>query len=392
MRNTHDYLLHYGDESFEDRPFGAVDSFCLCHGFYMPPLYAAYKAISPAPVKFGEMALKSFDLWGSKYRKVGVVLSGQVVIRLVQMARSPRFKDMEVVDFQEVFQPDPAIQFSAMTLKLSDGTVVIVFRGTDDSIIGWKEDLDILVKKGMPSHRLALDFLEKAAANTDGPIVLCGHSKGGNLALYAALTCKEATRGRIRTVYNLEGPGFHNADLYYTKAYRDLLPRYEHLLPTSAFVGTLLVHDDDYKTVKSGTFFGPLQHDLSFWLTDGPEPDYGKGLSLQGKIYKAFNRKFTALIPEGYYDTIEKVANGLVKGAGQLYLTGLVQNLGSSARGMLRAWRSFDADTRADFRFALKDGPAAMANAVKEVALPKRKEEVPAETPAEAPATATATA
>ena len=386
MRNVHDYLAQNGDTSFVDVPFGAADSFCLCHGFYMPALHPAYEAIGKKEVSFSEMALKSFDLWGGKYRKVGVVLSGQVCVTLVKMARSRRFSEAKVLDFTEVFRPEPAVQFSAMTLLLPDGTVVVAFRGTDDSLIGWKEDLDILVKKGMPSHELAVDCLEKAASLAKGPIVVCGHSKGGNLALSAALECSEETRRRIRTVYNLEGPGFWNYDLYGTKAYRDILPRYVHLVPTGSFIGMFLAHDEDFRTVRNGTFFGPLEHDLNFWLIKNGEPDYGKGLSLQGKLNKAFLRRFTEFIPEEYFDTIDKVATGLVRGAGQLYLTGMVQNLGSTLRGMASAWRSFDKDTRSDFITAFSHMPSAISGAVKDVATELRpakpeEEDAPAAAP-----------
>ena len=386
MYNSHEYLVRCGDKTFEELPFDGGDSFCLCQSFYVPLYHKTYETVGKQEIPFGELAMKTFDLFGGKYKKVGMVLSPQISVRMVQMARSARFKDLTVTDSCEVFEEDPAVQFAAMTLRMADGTNIVLFRGTDDSVIGWKEDLDILVKRGMPSHQLAVDYLEKTAKNYDGEIIICGHSKGGNLALYAALACRQETRDRIRKLYNLEGPGFHNYELYGTKAYLDILPKYEHLVPTASFIGMMLAHDNDFKVVKNAMHLGPLQHDLSFWQIEGSAPAYAKGLSLQGKLNNAFLKRLTAIIPEQYYDSIEKVASGLVKGMGQLYLTGLVQNLGSSVKGVVAAWKALDPSVRQDFRTAFKGTPGAVVGAVRDVAKPAA-EKAPAEAEA-APAEA----
>ncbi len=385
MYNSHEYMIRYADKSFDEVPFGGADSFCLCQSFYVPSFNKTYETVGKKEIAYSELAAKTFDLFGGKYKKVGMVLSPQISVRLVQMARSARFGSLTVTDSCEVFEADPAVQFAALTLRMPDGTAIVLFRGTDDSVIGWKEDLDILVKKGMPSHQLAVEYLEKAASENDGEIIVCGHSKGGNLALYAALACKDETRERLRTVYNIEGPGFHNYDWYSTKPYLDILPKYEHLVPTSSFVGMMLAHDNDFKVVKNAMHLGPLQHDLSFWQIEGNQPAYAKGLSVQGKLNNAFLKRLTDLIPEQYYDSIEKVANSLVKGMGQLYLTGLVQNLGSSLRGVVAAWKALDPSLKQDVLTAFRDTPAAVVGAVKDVAKPTKEAdgEEPANVPAE---------
>ncbi|MBR4428766.1 MAG: DUF2974 domain-containing protein, partial [Clostridia bacterium] len=167
MANSSDYLRNYGSVSFTELPFNAVDSFALCQSFYLP-VEKVYKNLNKDDVTLRELYMKSFELRGSRHKAVGVILSRQISIRAVELARSARFGGAKVTDFSEVFATQPAIQFCAMTLQLDDGTTAIVFRGTDDSIIGWKEDVDLLVKKSMPSHQLALDYLEKAAANSTG--------------------------------------------------------------------------------------------------------------------------------------------------------------------------------------------------------------------------------
>ncbi|MBR5423054.1 MAG: DUF2974 domain-containing protein [Clostridia bacterium] len=384
MANSSDYLRNYGGVSFTELPFNAVDSFALCQSFYLP-VEKVYKNLNKDDVTLRELYMKSFELRGSRHKAVGVILSRQISIRAVELARSARFGSAKVTDFSEVFATQPAIQFCAMTLALDDGTTAIVFRGTDDSIIGWKEDVDLLVKKSMPSHQLALDYLEKAAANSTGDIVLCGHSKGGNLALWAALQSKDSTRARIKGLYNLEGPGFYNYHLYHTPAYKELLDRYYHIIPHGAFIGVMLAHDDDYEVVKSSFPSGPFQHDLTSWMVEEDHPVYMPGLNLVGRFNDLLMKKVMDLIPVEHYGSIEKVADAIVKGAGQLYLTGFTKNLRSSIKGAVDAWNSTDAEMKNEIMESFKGLGAAVPGALKEAIT---GEQPAAETPAEAPAEA----
>ena len=383
MANSSDYLKKYGNVPFEEKPFNAVDSIALCHSFYLP-VENVYSNLNKDDVTLRELYMKSFELRGSRHKAVGMVLTKNVSVRAVEIARSARFGGAKVADFTEVFTVQPAVQFAAMTLLLSDGTVVVVFRGTDDSIIGWKEDLDILVKKGIPSHQLALDYLERAAAKYPGGIVVCGHSKGGNLALWAALKCREETRDRITALYNLEGPGFYNDHLYYTQAYKSLLDRYYHIIPHSAFVGVMLAHDEDYEVIKSSIFFGPLQHDPNTWMVEDDHPLYMPGLSFLGRFHDNVMKKVMELLPPQYYGSIEKVADSIVKGMGQLYLTGFAKHPGSSLKGAVEAWNSADEEMKREFKESFKGIGGVFPSALREAA-----ESEPAAVSAEAEAPVT---
>jgi hypothetical protein len=387
MANSSDYLRNYGNVPFEEMPFNAVDSFALCQSFYLP-VETVYRNLEGGDVTLRELYMKSFELRGARHKSVGVILSKQVSIRAVELARSARFGSAKVVDFTEVVTPEPAVQFAAMTLELSDGTVAIVYRGTDDSIIGWKEDLDLLVKKGMPSHELAVRCLESAAlAYPDRKLVLCGHSKGGNLALWAALKCGEDVRARIAGLYNLEGPGFYNYHLYSTKTYKELLDRYYHMIPQGAFIGVMLCHDDDYEVIRSSFPSGPFQHDLTSWMVQDNHPIYMPGLNLVGRFNDLVMKKVMDLIPSQYYGSIEKVADGIVKGMGELYLTGFLKNIFPSMKGAVDAWKSTDAEMKNEFMESFKGVGKVFATAAREV-VEKTPAEAPADIPAEAPAEA----
>ncbi|MCH5197382.1 MAG: DUF2974 domain-containing protein [Oscillospiraceae bacterium] len=365
MANTYDYIRKYGNFNFSQMPFNDIDSVCLCHSFYLP-VESVYRNLNGKMTSLKDLYMKTFELRGSKHKAVGLILSKHVSIEAVEMARSGRFGEITVADVSETFLTSPAVQFAAMTLLLDNGTTVIVYRGTDDSIIGWKEDLDILAKKGIPSHNLAADYLNRAAEKYDGDIIICGHSKGGNLALWAALNCEKNVRSRIKGLYNLEGPGFYNYHLYGTNEYAEIKKVYHHLIPQSAFVGVMLAHDEDYSVIKSNGLIGPIQHDLHTWLTQDDSLIYLPELSFMGKINDAFMKKLIELVPEEYYGTIEKVADNVVKGLGELYLVDFVKNISPSLKGAVKAWRDTDADMRNDFKNSFKGTGKAIGSSIKE--------------------------
>ena len=381
MANSSDYLKNYGGVPFTQMPFGAVDSFALCQSFYLP-VETVYKNLDKEDLTLRELYMKAFELRGSRHKAVGVVLSRQVSVRAVELARSERFGPAKVVDLTDVFTTTPAVQFAAMTLELSDGTAVIVYRGTDDSIIGWKEDVDILVKRGMPSHQLAQDYLERIAQKYD-KIVLCGHSKGGNLGLWAVLKCAPETRAKVTALYNLEGPGFFNYHLYSTPAYKEFLDRYYHIIPHGAFIGVMLAHDDDYMVVRAAAPSGPIQHDLTYWMVQGDHPYYADRLNMVGRFNDLVMKKIVEMIPTEYYGSIEKAADILVKGMGQLYLTGFVQHMYSSLKGTVDAWRGLDDEMKSDLKESFRSISTVVPDAIRET---RTETAAPAPAPAPAPA------
>lgn len=383
MAISYDYIRKYGTRTFSEMPFGDVDSAVICHSMYLP-VEAVYKNLNSKETSLRDLYMKTFELRGSKHKAVGLMLSKHVSIEAVEMARSKRFGSITVADFSETFTTSPAVQFAAMTLLLDDGTTVIVYRGTDDSIIGWQEDMHLLPKKVIPSHDLALNYLNAAAEKHDGDIIICGHSKGGNLALWAALKCPDEVRHRIKGLYNLEGPGFYNNHLYGTNEYAEIKKVYHHLIPQGSFVGILLSHDNDYTVIKSNGLIGPIQHDLHTWLTEDDHLVYLPGLNLMGKFNDAFMKKLVELIPEEHYGTFQKVVDNVVKGLGELYLVDFAKNMRPSLKGAAKAWRDTDDDTKNDFKNSFKGAGKAIGTTFREVRAEKDPEEIPAPAPAQA--------
>lgn len=379
MTDVEQFIKSYGEVSFEEKPFCDADNVALCSAFYMP----LDKIVSPdfdiQPRDFAEVSETMFEYMGSKHKALGIMITKNCSITLEELAHCPRYEGTKVVACREVFQTDPAVQFGAATFILPDGTLVIPFRGTDDTIAGWKEDFDLFLKKGIPSHQIAVDYLEEAAAKFDGDIILCGHSKGGNVALYAALNCSQQVRDRLKLVYNNDGPGFIDYSFLSTSAYRELLPKYRHFVPDSSMVGMLLAHDEDYTVVKSKRHIGALQHDLATWRISDGEMQTAPELTKQGRFYDLGLSRFIYRISDEQSEVVDKVFTELIDATGELSLTGFVKNLIPAIDGAVKKWKDIDDSTKEAFKDTFKGAGMLLvgtAKAVKDEAVSATAEKV----------------
>ena len=155
------------------------------------------------------------------------------------------------------------MQFGALTFRLSDGSLFVAYRGTDDTIVGWKEDFNMTFLSHVPAQERAAAYLNDIAARHMGPIRTGGHSKGGNLAIWAAVHCNAAVRGRILRAYSNDGPGF-TAEMLASEAYQGMRDRCINYVPQSSLVGMLMEHDDNYQIIYSDKS-GLMQHDPYSW-------------------------------------------------------------------------------------------------------------------------------
>ena len=381
MANIHDYIKSYGSVSFNDMPFGEADNVALCEIFYLQLEKIVPASLDDEPRDFADVCKEFYELNGCKHHAVGLVLPKQISVLLQEMAKYKRFQEMKIVGCTETFSVEPAVQFAAATFILPDDTKVVMFRGTDDTLIGWKEDLDLYVKKGIPSHQLAVDYLETVAEKFGGNIIVCGHSKGGNVALYGALGCSEKVRSRITALYNNDGPGFDNYSIFRTKAYQELLPKYHHIVPNSSFIGMLLAHDDDYSVIRSTRLLGPMQHDLATWKFNGSELQTADDLSVLGKLNDLCLNKIIFNVNEEQSKSFDVVAKKLIAGTGQICLLGFAKNAVSSVRGAVRSWKEIDKDTRDTFAGAFKKSPEYLKEAVATVIKESKQEKELAKEP-----------
>lgn len=357
MANVMDYIKKYGDISFCDMPFGEADNVALCGMYYMPFDKVVSDSFEDEPVDYKTASDEIFELRGRKHTPVGLVLLKNISEQMVLMSKYKRFQEMKVVAAVRVYEKAPAVQFEAATFLLPDGKIVVLFKGTDDTLTGWKEDFDILTKKGIPSNRLSIEYLEKAAKNFDGNIIVCGHSKGGFIAQYAALYSSKEVRDRIEVVYNDDGPGFWDYSYLESETYAEMLPKYRHFVPQSSFIGMMLAHDNDYEIIKSNQILGPLQHDLNSWQFSGKKLVRAEELTDMGKMNDGVLRDLVGGLDDESEKVLDAVLDKVLSGVNQNGLLDVKKNFVPALKGGVEAWRSLDRDTQKKFLKIFSDTP-----------------------------------
>ncbi len=273
MPNTLDYLAWRGDLTLTERPFNRVDNLILSHLAYLD-----LESIVPPPgvgeaVSLSQVAL-AYDAAGIDqsrvYQDPGPLLRAA--------AKTRRFAEIKLAAFVNEVDNEKQVQFAALTYVLPDGTDFVAYRGTDNTIVGWREDFNTSYLPQTPGQQSAVDYLLGVAAATDRPLLVGGHSKGGNLAMYAASFCGPEVQARIRRVYSNDGPGFHPS-LVDRPGYLAVLDRAELILPESSIVGILLGTRQEPRVIRSSAA-GPMQHNPYSWQVLGA--DFVPGESLSG--------------------------------------------------------------------------------------------------------------
>ena len=182
------------------------------------------------------------------------------------LANSVRFGNLYISDFINKKDVEQEKQFSAITVHLPNDYIYVAFRGTDNTIVGWREDLNMCFSDTVPSQIDAVNYLNSIAKKYDNEnlkIFVGGHSKGGNLAIYAAAFCDLKFQEKIVTVYNNDGPGF-SENIVDTEEYRRILPKIQTFMPQTSIIGRLLNHKEKIIILES-TQTGIMQHDLYSW-------------------------------------------------------------------------------------------------------------------------------
>ena len=201
------------------------------------------------------------------------------------IAANPRFSDIEMGAFLEQFDGEEQTQFAAVTYRLPSGTLVVAFRGTDDSLVGWKEDFNLSYMPVIPSQKTATAYVSGvlSALPGDMPIYVGGHSKGGNLAEFAALTIDEGGYARIKRVFNHDGPSFLEAPSPRIDE-PEFQAKLDKTVPESSVFGMILESRDDFRIVQSNAM-GFFQHVPFTWIVDGCDFSTQRTLNNSAKMF-----------------------------------------------------------------------------------------------------------
>lgn len=252
MPNIIDYIKNNVDDISDEKQINEIDNMVFARLSYMP-----FKYIDMCKTETIEsIASKMKDLEQEKY------IWGDDRPFLQELGKSNRFKNIVVTDYVEIVDNSAEKQFAAITISLPN-LKYISYRGTDSSLVGWKEDLNMGFMENVPSQKEAVIYLNDIAGKYKEDLILGGHSKGGNLAVYAAVFGKEEIKSKIKKIINADGPGFDKSVIE-TLAYKEVLSKIETYIPQSSVVGRLLEHEEEYQVIKSNQK-GFMQHDIFSW-------------------------------------------------------------------------------------------------------------------------------
>lgn len=263
MANISDYLDWRGDVPFSIAPFNEVDNLILTE-----LVYTDFSGLVPNNglddfVDIKDVCEQFFDK-NTEEEIMALNSSTKVAPFLMKkMVNGKRFADVKMCCFVNEIDQDNQSQFSAMTYILPDGTYFAAYRGTDNTIVGWKEDFNMSFLSETWGQMSAVKYLNGLFDGFFIKLRVGGHSKGGNFAVYASAFCEENIQKKIIEVYSNDGPGFL-PEVMEREGYRRILPKVISTMPEQSVVGILLENELDNRYVLSSEK-GPQQHDPMSW-------------------------------------------------------------------------------------------------------------------------------
>lgn len=296
MANMVDYLEWRGDLSFRTSGFNEVDNLLLAQLAYVD-----FGDIVPGEDSEESITLKnaSESFWGVHNEdeilaRVSMTKYAPFVMR--KMAETKRFRNIKLSRYVNDISDEEQSQFSVVCAELPDQSIYVAFSGTDNTIIGWRENFNMGYLAETPGQIKAVEYLNRVAEVTTKNLRLGGHSKGGNLSVYAAVKCAPEIQERIMAVYSNDGPGFKR-EMIDSEAYQRMLPKVKTILPESSIVGMLLEHEENYEVVRSSQS-GIQQHDAMSWEVLGTSFVYVEHIAEQSVLWDETMKAWLAQLDE----------------------------------------------------------------------------------------------
>ncbi len=288
MNNITTYLQWRGEISFQQVPYNEVDAYILSK--IGVPDFSGILSSDGAGIPLEDVFARYFSRKDINPDYLGRLNLPILAQTLRQLPKTDRFGSLILSDYIQKNNADVNEQISALTISLPGGPTVITFRGTDDTIVGWKENFLMAVQSTVPAQADAVEYLTRTAQKHPGPLAIMGHSKGGNLAVYAAVMAPEDIQSRITKVYNFDGPGFRQ-EFWAQPGMARMKDRIQYYVSQHTMVGTMLTQPEEIIICRSNRS-GPLAHEVLFWEVMGSSFVREKKLSsLSAEFGRLLNRQ-----------------------------------------------------------------------------------------------------
>lgn len=338
--NLFDYLKRSGGIKFEEMPFHKIDGMILSRFSYAP----FGLVMQEEDDRFRRLKDVAEELLRCPRIEEEVLYAED--IKLIRMlGESRRFGDLLIGNYVDLYDREDEVQFSAITIRFGDGTCGIVFRGTDNTLIGWKEDLNMGFIFPIASQRYAKEYLEETAEKEEGSVRLMGHSKGGNLAVYAAAFCEEKVQARIVDVYNYDGPGFDDSVLE-SDGYERICEKIHTFVPQASVVGMLLGHKEEHQVVHSQEFRGPYQHNVYSWEVQGTEFSYESGVTKTSRYLDSTLKEWMANMDKEERELFVETVFSLLSDTTATTLQEMKKGWRENTQLILKSMKNMDEETK----------------------------------------------
>lgn len=341
-------MLSYVKENmktFEEEPFSEVDSLVLS--------WLSYLSFPESVIKRKKKKITIRDFFLAEHFEdmvYGVLSPQDTVSLLAAVAASPRFRDMALLDYEHFLDHETSTQFAAVTFQIQPEFYYVAYRGTDGTFIGWKEDLDLTLSAPIMAQSMAKAYMEQfVEKHPTGLFLVGGHSKGGNLAVYASAKAPEEVQERILRIYSHDGPGFVTSELQ-TKGFKRIRNKITKTIPQSSLIGLAFEQECDYKIVRSNAV-SIMQHNPFTWEVQDGAFQLREELTPDAKhIYKRFNTWLSQFNEEERKTFIDAVFE-ILEETGVTDFAELGSDLKSSLPVMTKKFMSLDKEKR-DFLLA----------------------------------------
>ena len=338
MANVCDYIKWRGDLDLEKSDFNEIDNLILSRFSYFP-FDNIIEENEVVTIKELSERFNKQDI-----NKLPILWKDDVDL-FPLMGQSKRFGEMLATKYINKIDVEQEKQFSAITVLMPDDTIFVSYRGTDNTIVGWKEDFNMSFKSHIASQISAKEYLEIIAKEyPDKKIRIGGHSKGGNIAVYAATFVSNEIKDRIINVYNNDGPGFCE-DVIETPEYQETIKKVHTYIPQSSIIGRLMNHKEKYTVVES-VQKGIMQHDLYSWQVLGKEfitlKELTDGSEFVDKTIKGWLENVEPAKREQVIDVVFDILNA----TDAQTMKDLKANWFSSGRVIMTSYKNIDNETK----------------------------------------------
>ncbi len=292
------YLKWRGDLSFKTHPFNEIDALILSE-----LVYIHLDGIVPGVGEDGAITIREANAKYEKSTTREMLFYKQKEELFDVLAFCPRFSEVTLCNFINTYDEVEQQQFAAMHVNISPYLTFVAFRGTDSTVVGWREDFNMSYMMPVPAQQSAVDYVDQTAKGLFKKYWFGGHSKGGNLAIYSGVFCNPKIQKKLVRINSFDGPGF-NRKMVDDSAYKAVENIISAFVPEGSIVGMLMEHEEDYKVVES-TEFGLLQHEGFSWTVDRDE------FVLVDEV-DAFSKSFSVTLKNWLADMTTEERKGLV--------------------------------------------------------------------------------